>query len=144
MVIDSSLDSWQTACILAALPIEGDGGGGCAAVPGWNLCAGSVGSCSQLQMYAMAGYQGNFVTQLTTLPTWGEGENSAFIHSCHTHCGAMCDSLALDDVGGRWRLGDGRGGAMVRVAGRSLLAIAAVPARGGGGRWLVQPVLPGG
>jgi hypothetical protein len=62
MVIDSSIDSWQTACILTAAP--GNGGQNCAAVEGWEFCGASIPACNSTQMFAMIGNQAAFVTQV--------------------------------------------------------------------------------
>lgn len=94
-VIDSSIDSWQSGCIMTATPIVGGGGGNCAAVEGWEACGADISSCTQTQMYAVVGYQGQFVTQLTTVPSFAEQRNSAFIHSCFTHCAAMGDGACI-------------------------------------------------
>ena len=83
----------QSGCIMTAAPIVGGGGGNCAAVDGWQACGSDISSCTTTQMYAVVAYQGQFATQLTTVPSFGLEQNNAFIHSCFTHCAAMGDAF---------------------------------------------------
>ena len=114
-VLDSSIDSWQSGCILGAteVPPNSSDNGYCNRVPGFESCSGDPRTCTDSQIYSITEYQGSFVRSLTRSDTYGLDGNGAFVYECFTHCAAQDDWAFLgftlggvtlrDAVYGWWR-----------------------------------------
>ena len=94
-VMDSSLDASQLSCTLTATPLTPDSDtqypisrSHCAKLDGWSCGAfGKISQCDAPHMRVLVAHQHSFIEQLTAVSTYTLPQNSAFIHSCHTHCG---------------------------------------------------------
>lgn len=103
MPLNSALDSWQTGCIYTSEPVDHNStaNGNCASAPGWRACASDPEQCDGTQMGVMDQYEVDFQAKLSSSGTYSRAGNSAFIHSCHTHCeaqGGQFNSITVNGV----------------------------------------------
>jgi len=102
-VINSALDSWQTACIYTAAPVYDEGksfsNGNCSAAPGWDSCGWDMSKCTTPQMGSMITYEKDFMSSFVGATTLSTKGNGAFIFSCHSHCascGGQYNTIKID------------------------------------------------
>lgn len=103
-ILDSALDSWQTACIFTSEPVSdphGTSNGNCSAAPGWAPCAQNTENCDAQHIDPMIHYELSFVGTLEGIFNFRKDGNGAFVYSCHTHCaavGGLYNSIQINGV----------------------------------------------
>jgi STAM-binding protein len=104
-VLNSKYDSWQTQCILTAMPVpEGSAqNGNCGSAPGWSACASDPTKCTGQQiLHGYLPFGEYFTTSLSFVNAAKSSApgNGAFIVSCHTHCEAQGGGFDSECRGG--------------------------------------------
>ena len=93
-VLNSMYDSWQTQCVLTAVPVPAgsSANGLCGQAAGWGACAGDPTKCSGDQIqhgYLPFGYYFTESLAFVNKAKSSAAGNGGFITSCHTHCEAQ-------------------------------------------------------
>ena len=105
-LLQSVYDSWQTRCILSAMPVDpahGDVSYNCSAAPGWANCSLNVSACSDAQVlgsvvpYGRALAASVFVMGVNKSQAPGSG---GYLDSCHTHVEAGGSGFSTIAIGG--------------------------------------------
>ncbi|GMH76033.1 hypothetical protein TrST_g9430 [Triparma strigata] len=129
-VLDSSMDSWQSGCIMTNKAIDYDNtatrdmpNGLCSAAEGFEDCGGNVENCDDEQIYSVVEYQGSFVRLLTNTAGYKKENSGAFIYPCFTHCagqddnsfaGFTVDGVTMSAAVNNWWQGNGIDGAVTK------------------------------
>jgi len=105
-LLQSMVDSWQTRCILAAMPVAPASGYesyNCSAAPGWAACSLNISACSAAQVSGSVVPYGRAVAKsvlnISAAKSNAPG-NGGFLDSCHTHVEAGGSLFSSVTIGG--------------------------------------------
>ena len=106
-LLQSVYDSWQTRCILSAMPVvekPAAASYNCSAAPGWSKCSLNMSACTEAQVTDYVAPYGKALAasvQIISANKSSAPGNGGFLDSCHTHVeagGSGFDSIAIGGV----------------------------------------------
>ena len=105
-LLQSMFDSWQTRCILSAMPVTPSHGNvsyNCSAAPGWAACSLNVSDCTAAQVLDSVVPFGRALAASVEIISANKSMapgSGGFLDSCHTHVESCCGDFGTIAIGG--------------------------------------------